>query len=133
MAFSDPKDVREWAKNLKTLNDLEIVDYKVTGPNNFSATFTNKFIDYFNTNYSRLQMAALQNMVGAIRQFPEDISLSKDIRTEQFATMFFSTVVLSYLNETKLIKKLPPNDIDTLAELVITVEELRVLAVEENG
>lgn len=132
MSFSDPRDIKEWAKNLKTLNDLEIVNYKITGPTNFSASFTNKFIDYFNTNYARLQMASIQNMVGAIKQFPEDISPRKDIRTEQFSTMFFSTVVLSYLNDTKLIKKLPPNNIDTLAELIVATEELRHMAIEEK-
>lgn len=127
LKFRDDYTIKELADDLKTLNDIQVLDYKINGADNFSVAFNTNFVDYYNENHERLQQASMQNMVGAIHQFPD-----QKPDPDSYATMFYSTVILSYLNETGLIKKIDISNVELLGRLIVTVEDLRELMVEDT-
>jgi hypothetical protein len=46
--------------------------------------------------------------------------------------MFYSTLIISYLNDTGLIKKIDPHNLQQIGDLIVTVEELREMMIEEE-
>lgn len=127
LKFKDDYTIKELAQDLQTLNEVQVLDYKVNGATDFSVSFHENFIDYYNQNHDRLQQASLQNMAGAIHQFPEEKP-----NADSFVTMFYSTVILSYLNETGLIRKIDATNIQLISRLIVTVEDLRELMIEDT-
>lgn len=127
LKFKDTYTINELAGDLQTLNDIQVLDYKINGKDSFQVSFNSNFVDYYNQNHDRLQQASLQNMAGAIRQYPDEPP-SED----SFVTMFYSTVILSYLNETGLIRKIDPTNIQLISRLIITVEDLREMMIEDT-
>jgi hypothetical protein len=133
LKFTNNQYIQELANNLKILQDIQILDYKVTGSNDFSVAFSKNFVDYYNMNHGKLQTASLSNMMGAIKQFPEEfIGVEKEQNVESFVTMFYSTLIISYLNDTGLIKKIDPHNLQQIGDLIVTVEELREMMIEEE-
>ena len=136
LKFKTQQEMKEFSDDLTVLNNLEIVDYKIMNEKGVNIGFTKKFVDYYNKYRDALQITSLHNMVGMIRQFPEDFEFKdktkEEERTyniEQFISMFYRTLVISYLNDTGLIIKVQ-NDMDKLTRLIITVEHVRDMVSE---
>lgn len=117
------------ADNLRILNDLEIVDYKVKSEKDFTIAFSKKFVEYYNTYRDALKAAVIKNMMGAIEQYPEEFTHGKKPDDGQFISMFFSTVVLSYLNDTGLIQKIDTQNMELVGGLITTVDAIHEMTI----
>ena len=123
------------ADHLKTLNDLQVIDYKVRSEKDFTVAFTKKFVDYYNINHDALKVGAIKNMMGAIEQFPEEFTHGKRPTEDQFISMFFSTVFLSYITDNGLISKIDLYNKELVGGLIATMEalqEMMTVAKEEE-
>lgn len=132
LKFKTEEAIQEFSRDLQTLHELEIIDYKVVNEKGFTVCFSKKFVDYYNIHHDRLKVSSIENMMGAMKQFPEEFEMGKKPSDDQFASMFYSTLVISFLNDTKLIEKVNPGDMNLIGRLIITVEQLKDMMVDED-
>ena len=132
LKFRTEEAIQEFSKDLQTLNNLEIIDYKIVNEKGFTVCFSKKFIEYYNLHHDRLKAESVNNMIGAIKQFPEEFVMGQKPSTDQYSSMFYSTLILSFLHDTKLIEKINPGDMNVIGRLIITVEHLKDLMIDDD-
>lgn len=130
LKFETDQAIKEYAEDLHKLNNLEIIDYKIVNEKDFTVTFNKKFIDYYNIHHDRLKVSSIENMIGAIKQFPEEFEIGKRPTDDQFASMFYSTLILSYIQDTG--QEINVNDMNSVGRLIITVEHLRDMMIDDE-
>lgn len=134
LKFKTEHEIKEYADDLHKLHELEIIDYKIVNEMGFTVTFTKKFVDYYNLHHDRLKVNSINNMIGVIQKFPEDFTWGQKPSPDQFTTMFYSTLIISYLKDTRLIERMDTRDMNTIGRLIVTVEHLRdMMADDENS
>ncbi len=113
---STPQELDE---ELRILNDLKVIEYKIIGEKDFNVNFTQDFTKYTELNKKEIARIATLALLDIIERHVKDNVDESDGRI-----IYYTTALFSYVQFTGQLHKLDIKDIPKMTALANRVEDL---------